>query len=252
MDNGEHYDRALVPEHLTGLTIENLPLDEAFFIFPEGDNGYSPPTVFVGANRELVINRDYDIDMDTKKPGTPVGRVGVMRTMVIHPDTNEVTEHIIADLRFVEWHSLTHVDNGPQDISDQESFMALVDLVAQGLVVDAFIAPDKDFNYEKDKKIPKGTFFGPSELYPNLDKLQERGSKLMKKFLSREAGAQAKPIEERQGRASRFMKQILRRGSNSTTNTGKPTKTKEKPSKADKSKKPAQDPSTKFNGPSNP
>ena len=258
MDKGEHYDRALVPEHLTGLTIENLPLDEAFFIFPGENNGYDTPTVFVGPGRELMINSECDIDMGTNKPGTPVGRVGIMRTMVINPGTNEVTEHVIADLRFVEWHSLMHIDNSSQDMSDQESFMIVVDFVADSTAVDAFIAPDKDFDFEKSKKIPEGTFFGPPELYPNLEALQKRGSKLMKKVLDRRVSNKSKvtespepvvTIEERKNRAGEFTKRVLKSGSDTTTKTKKAKKTKEKPSDTDKPDEPIQDLSIKFTGP---
>ncbi len=234
MGNGEHYERAIVPEHFTGLTIENLPLDEAFYIFPGEHDTFDPPTVFVGQNRELLINSECDIDQSTKKPGMPVGRVGVMRTLFINGLTSEFTEHVIADLRFVEWHSLMHVDSMSQDMSDQESFMALAALIANCVTVDAFIAPDKDFNYGKGKKIPGGTFYGSKELYPNLEVLQERSDKLMKKFLNREAVPRT--VEERQSRAGRFVNRILRRGTDSTAKTKKSTKTKEKPSKANKSK----------------
>lgn len=196
MGNGEFYEQAIVPEHLTRLSIENLPLDEAFYISPGDKEDYEPPAIFVNHERKLMISREHDIDQDDIKPGTPVGLVGVMRTMVINSVTNKVTEHCIADLRFIEWHSLIDVSEVSQSMTDQESFMSFVDMVNEALQVDAFISLDVDYDFEVGKKIPKGTFYGSPELYPNLEQLQKRGSKLMKKFLEQRVSVQPKAAEQ--------------------------------------------------------
>jgi hypothetical protein len=224
MGNGEFYEQAIVPEHLTKMTIENLPLDEAFYISPGERDDYEPPAVFVGPDRKLMISRSHAIDMDENSPGNPLERVGIMRVALINTITESLGEYCIADLRFIEWYSLIDTDELSQGVADQEDYMSFVDMVRDAVQVDAFIALDDD-EINVDKKMPDGTFYGPSELHDSLKQLQKRSNKIMKRFMRQRV-------------------RIIPKDSVNTTKPGDKTANPEQP------KKPAQDLSVKFSPPS--
>jgi len=187
MGRGEHYEQALVPEHLTRLTIENLPLDEAFYISPGERDDYEPPAVFVSPDRHLKMRCDYAIDPDDDSPVSPIGLVGAMRVVLIDSDKNTIKDHYIADLRFLEYHSLVDADEMQGSILDQEAYMLFVEALEESVQFDAFIALDEDYEFDVDEKIPGGAFYGTPDLHPYLKLLRKRSNKLMKMFLEHQA-----------------------------------------------------------------
>jgi hypothetical protein len=99
----------------------------------------------------------------------------------------------------------------------------MVDMINDALQVDAFIALDEDEEFEVNKKVPSGTFYGSEELHDQLETLQKRGNKIMKKFLKRRVSMVPKDTESQS------------KPQNSTN--------------PEQSKKPAQDLSVKFSPP---
>lgn len=183
------YEQALVPEHLTKLTIEKLPFEKPFYVTPGERDDYEAPSVFVTADRRLMMARSAAIDMDAAYPASPLGLIGVMRVPLIGADNN-VREAYVADLRFLEDHQLVDTDDMQAGVVDQEEYMAWAEAIANSVQFEAFIAPEA--GEDIDDGAPSGTFYGNPELYDFLKKLRKRGNKRMKKFMQREAKADPK------------------------------------------------------------
>lgn len=206
------YDKALVPEHLTKQTIEALPFDKAFYLNPGERDDYEAPNVFVTPDRKLAVSKSYSFDMDDAYPHVPLELVGIMHVAVFDEDKQTIRDAYIADLRFLADHSLVDVDPAAAEVSDQETYMNMVNYLDNVVTIDAFIAPEPGEEIE-DSKVP-GTFYGDPSLYPHLKKLRKQGNKIMKRFMEREATQAAKA-------------------------SGATPATTEKPPATDKTKKPA-------------
>lgn len=181
------YPRARVPEHLTSLSIEKLPLDTPFYLSPGEKDDYEPPVVFVDAERQLKVSKSADIDTDHQFPASPLNLVGVMETIIIDSASQTFREVYIADLRFIEDHQLVDGGESQIDTDDQEEYMHWAALMNDSIVIDGFIAPER--GAEIDEDIPKGTLYGDEQLHDSLKFLRKRGNKIMKKFMRREAAA---------------------------------------------------------------
>lgn len=180
---------AVVPEHLTKLTIDKLPYDKPYYVSPGERDDYEPPVVFVDPNRRLKMSRSYAIDINHDKPTTPLGLVGVMRVVTISDSLAQpIRDVYVADLRFLEDHQLVDSDEITSGVLDQEEYMHWVAELENTIEFSAFIAPEQGSEYTK-KNIPPGTMYGDSNLYSALEMLRERSDKIMKKFMRREATA---------------------------------------------------------------
>lgn len=178
---------AVVPEHLTKLTIEKLPYDKAYYVSPGEHDDYEPPAIFVDPSRRLKMSKSHAIDTDHDKPTTPLGLVGVMRTYIISDSLHQpIRDVYVADLRFVEDHQLVDTDEITSGLLEQEEYMHWVAELEHTIEFSAFIAPEKGSEYTR-KKIPPGTMYGNEELYGVLESLRERSDKIMKKFMKKEA-----------------------------------------------------------------
>jgi hypothetical protein len=180
------YDRPLVPEHLTKMTIEKLPFDEAYYISPGERDDYEPPVIFVTPDRELKMSKAYAIDIDEVLPMSPLGLVGIMRVAILDPASGKINEALIGDLRFLEDHQLVDSDDAVTSMLDQEEFMAWVAAFENSMTFDGFIAPEAGFEID-EHDIPNGTMYGDEALHPFMKKLRKRSNKIMKKFMKREA-----------------------------------------------------------------
>lgn len=185
----QHYEQALVPEHLTKLTIEKLPFEKAFYVTPGERDDYEAPAIFVTADRRLSMSRSAVIDMDDAYPASPLGLVGVMRVPLIGSESG-VREAYIADLRFIEDHQLVDTDDLGVNLADQEEYMSWIAAMEDSIQFEAFIAPERGAEF--DESIPSGVFYGNPELHELLKKLRRRGNKRMKKFMQREYKADTK------------------------------------------------------------
>ncbi len=193
-----HYDQPLVPDHLTKLTVENLPVEKAFYISPGERDSYNDDTaIFVAPDRRLMMSKTYDIDPDDAHGSSPIGRVGISRVWLMNSETMTPRQVIIADLRFLEDHQLVDSDEMKEEMIDQEGFMGALAALEDSVQIDAFIAAEAGEDFD-EKNIPKGTFYGNPELYPHLKKLRKRGNKIMKQVLKIEAerGPNAESAEE--------------------------------------------------------
>lgn len=184
-DSDLPYSQALVPEHLVKLSIEKLPLEEAYYITPGERDDDRDPAIFVTPDRRLKMARSYAIDMDHAHPANPIGLVGVMHVAALNPDTLTIQEAYIADLRFIENHQLVDTDELTGSLLDQEEYVAWLAAIEDSVEFAGFIAPEAEFEIDED--IPKGVFYGNPSLYPFLKKLRKRSNKIMKKFMEREA-----------------------------------------------------------------
>lgn len=190
-----NYEQAFVPEHLTALTIDILPLDEVYYIEPDDRDTYeTTPGIFVADNRNLKMSRDYSIDMDDGACEVPVGRVAIMRVALIDPEALTVRDAFIADLRFIENHQLTDMARLMSGSSNQEESMYLADVIGNSVAFNGFIAPEADFEIDQD--IPEGTLYGPESLHPHLEFLRGRTNEVMERYLQREAQVDEVVAEE--------------------------------------------------------
>jgi len=168
MKGPKHYDRALVPEHLTKQTIELLPFDQAYYISPGERDDYEPPAIFVTPERKLVMSRSHDIDVDDAYPESPIGLVGVMHVTYVDPESQALRDAYIADLRFISDNALVDVDPGNCDAENQEEYMGYLDMLNDTIEFDAFIAPELFEEPKKGKVTIPGVFYGNPVLHPEL------------------------------------------------------------------------------------
>jgi len=196
----ETYPLAIVPEHLSKLTVEKLPLDHIYYIAPGESDDYKDPAIFESPSKSLLMSKSHAIDMADEFPASPIGSVGVMKTFLIDPDTKTVRDYYVADLRFVGDHDLIDTDNLAAEL-DQEEHMAWLSSIENTIMFSAFIAADQQAKTEENGRV-HGAFYGNPKLYDALDKLDKRGNKLMKKFLQRQKAS------EKLAQAARMVKPI--------------------------------------------
>lgn len=187
MKRQKHYPGALIPEHLTTMTVEHLPLDTPFYVMPGDPKDKDEPlTVFTTDDRKLRMSRTEIIDGDADVPHMPMGHVGIMRTLV--PDEQHgMREVYVADLRLVDNHEIINLGNASLVESDQEDFMDWTAMVTETVHIEAFIAPDADDEFDPHEDFPKGALYGDDSLYPALKLLRKRTNKVMKRFARQQA-----------------------------------------------------------------
>jgi hypothetical protein len=185
MKGPKHYDRALVPEHMTKQTIENLPVGKVFYVTPGERDDYDEPAIFVTPDRRLVMSKDHAIDVDDQYPPTPLERVGIMHEFI--PDGLTGGRDVyVADLRYIVENELVDIDPGNCDAETQEEYMAYLDMLTNTVQFDAFIAPKRGAEVNDDGVVP-WTSHGDPALLPLLKTLRKHGDKRMRKYMQREA-----------------------------------------------------------------
>lgn len=173
-----------VPEYLSKLTIDKLPIEKAYYIDVDDNAPYDPPAVFVTPERRLHMSRSYSIDPEANTPASPLGRMGVMHITPVDPKTGILHDTYIADLRFLEPHQLADLNDDLRSAADPEERLAVLSILEDSVAFEGFIAPESGSNI--DKAIPEGTFYGAPVLHPFLEQLQKRGTKIMKKHIKLE------------------------------------------------------------------
>lgn len=178
----DSYPQAFVPEHLTKLTIDMLPLDIPFYISPGERDDYEPPAVYVDHDKRLRMSRSVAVDSaDSLTNGVPFGLVGVMRSTHIDEETNTVKEVYVADLRMVDAYSLVSSDDINTMMLDQEEYMQYVAELERSIVFDGLIVADSDDMDNKD--LPRGAFYGSEAVHSQLKVLSKRSKHLVRHAL---------------------------------------------------------------------
>ena len=195
----DSYLQAFVPDHLTKLTIDKLPYDTPYYVSPGERDDYEPTALFVDQDRELRMSRSFAIDASDDSPRglELLGLVGVMRSAVIDPkakakDKNSVRDVYVADLRFIEAHTLVDSDESSASIADQEEYMHYVNELENSIKFDGFIAAEQELMENDD--IPRGDFYGSESVHPMLDILAKRSKKLAKHALRRLSAEDTKEV----------------------------------------------------------
>lgn len=190
----DFYPQALVPEHLTKLTIETLPLDRPYYIPPGGVNDYDSPAIYVDNEGRLRMSRATAIDEeDSCDTITPIGVVGVMRSASIDETTGTLREVFVADLRMINSHSLADSKDVSTSITNQEEYMRYVAELENSTIFDGFIAAETDSMDSED--LPRGVFYGDESLHSILKMLDKRSKKLVALTLSSSATDEESAVE---------------------------------------------------------
>lgn len=207
----DSYLQAFVPDHLTKLTIDKLPYDTPYCVSPGERDDYEPTALFVDQDRELRMSRSFAIDASDDSPRglELLGLVGVMRSAVIDPkakakDKNSVRDVYVADLRFIEAHTLVDSDESSASIADQEEYMHYVNELENSIKFDGFIAAEQEL-MENDE-IPRGDFYGSEAVHPMLDILAKRSKKLAKHALRQLKVENAEEIEKADAKSEKEKK----------------------------------------------
>lgn len=188
MRQPDNYPGALVPSHLTSLTVDKLPADRAFFVSP-GDpyeDDADSPVIFVADDRQLRMSRIEIISPDTEHVPDIIGRVGIMRTLLTDPQFG-FREAYVADLRFIDNNGILDIGSPSLAGHDQELFMDWIDMVDASVVFDGFIAPEPGDEFDVDEKLSRGVLYGSEAVRPALKRLRKRGNRAMKSFMMRQA-----------------------------------------------------------------
>lgn len=184
----DHYPKALVPQHITPTYVRNLEVDTPAYLEADStsDDFYIRPNVFVTPDRELRLRLSAEITQEDREPYSPLGRVGIMRVVLMDGESLSLRQGIVADLRYVNDTLDETIDEAPDD---QEELNEWLDARADSVAVDAFIANDRDaYN---------GAYYGAPEFYPSLDALRKRGSSIFRSYKQQErARAKQKRAEE--------------------------------------------------------
>lgn len=180
--SNRHYDKPLVPEYMTRLTIDKLPFDTAYYVNPGEQDDFGPPKLFVTQDRQLKMACAQPISPEDTEPNTPLGLVGVMRVMVYsgEGDDKDVHEAYIADLRFIDFHGLINTDETAEGVDERIRDEALTYL-NNSIAFHGFIAPEYD--PDSDDDIPKAVYYGPGNLRDHLKALKKQGNRAMKAFV---------------------------------------------------------------------
>lgn len=183
------YENPFVPEYMSQLTIETLPLDTPYYIDPGDKDSYEPPAIFITEQRRLAMSRQFVVDDEDRRPGSPLELVGVMRTAYVDPSSGPVTAYV-ADMRFMTPYSLSDFDKLSLTSTDQEEFMAWAEHLKDVIHFGGFLALQPKANIKRNGTMPGAEVYGSPVLYPALDKLRQKGDKLIKGFMK----AQASPV----------------------------------------------------------
>lgn len=181
-----HHNRALVPEHLKKQTIETAEFDVPFYIEPGDEDDYEEsPVVFVAPGDRLVMSRTETLNRADAYPQEPLGKVAVMRVMLMNPETFTVRDAYVADLRLVGDGGLLSAEQLEIDGENQGEYMRMANLLEDTITFDAFIAAEGDFDIT-DPNVP-GAFYGSPELYPFLRTLRKRGNEVLARYIERQS-----------------------------------------------------------------
>lgn len=177
----DHYPLPIVPEHLSGMTIERLPLDTPVYVKLGGDEIYDDPTFFVSEDRHLMMSKSYDITYDDQHPTNPRGCIGIMRVAIINPATGRIEDKLIADLRLLNDAPLTDLANRAPDMTDQETYMSYASMLENSVTFDGFVASDSEPPITDT--VPQGLYYGATELHVALEFLEKCSNMKLKKYI---------------------------------------------------------------------
>lgn len=179
------FERAEVPSYMLKLEVDSIPTNTPFYIDTESEQPWSEsPTMLVDKRTgSLYLDGSAEIDANNYKPSSPLGYVGIMRAETI--DDSGIVSYFVADLRFIENHELSVIDDINNTPTDQEEFNSWMEVKETLRNVTAFIAPVPGAKASKDGVIPS-LYYGPEQQYAMLDALRERGDKIIAKNLKQQ------------------------------------------------------------------
>lgn len=183
------FEQAEVPAHLLKLEVDTLPANRAFYLESESEKAWDDSATMAVDKRTgtLYLDGSTEIDSGSDRPTTPLGLVGVMRVETIGEGGN-VLSFFVADLRFIDNHELSVIDDMDDAPTDQEEFNRWSEFKKDLREVVAFVAPIPDTEASKRSAIP-ALYYGPEEYYGALDALRERGDKLLAKTVKKQRQA---------------------------------------------------------------
>jgi len=186
-DDTPTFDQAKVPGYMQQLEIDTLPANQAFFIEPAAEQSWKSDMPAIIVNKKtngLYLDGTTEVDADQHKPTSPLGQVGIMRVEAIGPDGKTVS-FFVADLRFIENHELSVVDDLDDAPDDSEDFNSWVEYKNELREVVAFIAPIPGTEASKKGIVP-ASYYGPEKYYGALDDLRQQGDKILTKSVRRQ------------------------------------------------------------------
>lgn len=186
------FENPFVPDYMSQLTIETLPLDTAYYIDPGDKDDYEPPAIFIGEARRLVMSRQVTIDDEDRNPPSPLELIGVMRTVYVDPEHGPKTAYV-ADTRFMQPYSLSDFDRLSMSGSDQEEFMAWAEHLRDVIHFSGFLALQPKAHIKRNGTMPPAEIYGSPALYPALDQLRKKGDRRIKAYMKLHASPSVVP-----------------------------------------------------------
>ena len=182
------FENPFVPDYLTELTIENLPLDVPYYIEPGSREDYEAPAVFVTGERRLAMSKQFIIDDEDRHPHSPLELVGVMRT-IYYDEQNGPTTAYVADTRFLPPYSLSDFDQLQFSGDNQEEFMAWSEHIKNVVHFAGFLSLHPKAEIKRSGAMPAAEVYGHAGMYPALDRLRKVGDKSIKRFMQSQNAA---------------------------------------------------------------
>lgn len=144
MESGNN--RAYVPEFLQKHTVKTMPIDTPYFIWSEdGFDDENSPSIWVNSRMQLCVSAATEIPAEDDMPywDELPGRFGLMRAAV-QVGADRLHEGYVADLRFIEPHSLEVNSYDATVPADPEEFADWTEWNHRMIEVDGFLYEDED------------------------------------------------------------------------------------------------------------
>ena len=172
------YPKALVPEFLTELSIEKLPLETPLYIHIDELDEYDVG-LFVDSESRLRISKDCQLPPASEETDSPIGKIGIMKTHVIDSEARSLRCAYVADLRFIDNHRLSTMPHNSPDM--EEEYMDIIDELNDSIAFDAFVT--KNLERRDRRGEPMAAFYGDESFHEALSTLGDQGDRLMNRYL---------------------------------------------------------------------
>lgn len=137
--------RAYVPEFLQKRTVKTMPIDTPYFIWSDDIDDEDNPCFWVNSRSQLCVRASAEVYGDDDMPywDELPGRIGLMKTPVRN-ESGGLRVGYVADLRFIEPHSLKVDDYDASMPSDPEEFNEWTEWQQQMIEIDGFLYEDEE------------------------------------------------------------------------------------------------------------
>lgn len=167
MKKPEYYPNAIAPEQLTGKRFDTLAADAPVYVHPT--NEYDDFDVYVLSDRKVRVRKSTEITSMEANPKNVIGRVGLMRVMLIAEDGSPLSG-VVADFSYLNEPLIEYPAEAPDDQEDMNDW---VEEQKGSVEVNAFIVKDGD----------EVSYYGAEKFYPGLDYLRRNGRAIHKAHL---------------------------------------------------------------------